>query len=75
MLDALSPGTVRYSSKVVSNEELGRFKLLYLADGSAPKTKVGVVSLANLAIVLLLLYSPCLKLRVRVLLSHFLGML
>lgn len=33
-------GTVRYSSKVVSIEESGYFKLVHLADGTILKTKV-----------------------------------
>uniref|UniRef100_A0A5B7BAF5 FAD-binding domain-containing protein n=1 Tax=Davidia involucrata TaxID=16924 RepID=A0A5B7BAF5_DAVIN len=37
---ALPNGTIRYSSKVVSIEESGCFKLLHLADGSILKTKV-----------------------------------
>lgn len=36
----LPPGTIRYSSKVVSIEELGHFKVIHLADGSILKTKV-----------------------------------
>ncbi|GAB4838562.1 hypothetical protein Ancab_028108 [Ancistrocladus abbreviatus] len=36
----LPSGTVRFSSKVVSIEESGHFKLLHLADGSIIKTKV-----------------------------------
>ncbi|KAF5955909.1 hypothetical protein HYC85_008765 [Camellia sinensis] len=36
----LPPGTIRYSSKVVSIEDSGFHKLLHLADGSTIKTKV-----------------------------------
>ncbi|CAL9051246.1 unnamed protein product [Musa banksii] len=36
----LPQGTIRYSSKVVSMEDAGRFKLLHLADGSTLKAKV-----------------------------------
>ncbi|XP_062176627.1 monooxygenase 2-like isoform X2 [Alnus glutinosa] len=36
----LPSGTIRYSSKVVSTEELGFYKLLHLADGTILKTKV-----------------------------------
>lgn len=36
----LPSGTIRYSSKVVSVEESGLFKLVYLADGAVFKTKV-----------------------------------
>ncbi|CAK7329463.1 unnamed protein product [Dovyalis caffra] len=36
----LPDGTIRYSSKVVSIEELGYFKLVHLADGTTIKTKV-----------------------------------
>lgn len=36
----LPNGTIRYSSKVVSIEESGLFKLVYLADGAVFKTKV-----------------------------------
>ncbi|KAL7086051.1 hypothetical protein ACP275_14G315600 [Erythranthe tilingii] len=36
----LPQGTVRYSSKIVSIEESGNFKLLHLADGSVFRTKV-----------------------------------
>lgn len=36
----LPSGTIRYSSKVVSIEESGLFKLVYLADGAVFKTKV-----------------------------------
>ena len=44
MLEALEKelpsGTIRYSSKLVSIEESGYFKLVHLADGSILKTKV-----------------------------------
>lgn len=40
ILDALPQGTIRYSSKVVSIEKSGLFKLIHLADGSIIKTKV-----------------------------------
>ncbi|CAL9085739.1 unnamed protein product [Musa textilis] len=36
----LPQGTIRYSSKVVSMEDAGGFKLLHLADGSTLKAKV-----------------------------------
>lgn len=36
----LPSGTVRYSSKVVSIEESGFYKLVHLADGTILKTKV-----------------------------------
>lgn len=36
----LPEGTVRYSSKIVSIEESGNFKLVHLADGSIFRTKV-----------------------------------
>ncbi|KAL2503933.1 FAD/NAD(P)-binding oxidoreductase family protein [Abeliophyllum distichum] len=36
----LPKGTIRYSSKVVSIEESGNFKLVHLADGSVVKTTV-----------------------------------
>lgn len=36
----LPPGTIRFSSKVVSIEEAGNLKLLHLADGSTLKTKI-----------------------------------
>ncbi|KAL2468212.1 FAD/NAD(P)-binding oxidoreductase family protein [Forsythia ovata] len=36
----LPKGTIRYSSKVVSIEESGNFKLVHLADGSVVKSKV-----------------------------------
>ncbi|KAB1219996.1 FAD-dependent urate hydroxylase [Morella rubra] len=36
----LPSGTIRYSSKVVSIEELGFYKLVHLADGTILKTKV-----------------------------------
>ncbi|XP_042519722.1 monooxygenase 2-like [Macadamia integrifolia] len=36
----LPPGTIRFSSKLVSIEEAGNLKLLHLADGSTLKTKV-----------------------------------
>ncbi|GKV20889.1 hypothetical protein SLEP1_g30936 [Rubroshorea leprosula] len=36
----LPSGTIRYSSKVVSIEESGHFKLVHLADGTIIKTKV-----------------------------------
>ncbi|KAA8537482.1 hypothetical protein F0562_027090 [Nyssa sinensis] len=41
LVKALPPGTVKYSSKVVSIEDSGCFKLLHLADGSILKTKCG----------------------------------
>lgn len=37
----LPQGSVRYSSKIVSIEESGNFKLVHLADGSIFRTKVG----------------------------------
>ncbi|XP_076886233.1 monooxygenase 2-like [Bidens hawaiensis] len=40
IVNELPPGTIRYSSKVASIDELGRFKLVHLADGSILKTKV-----------------------------------
>jgi hypothetical protein len=36
----LPSGTIRYSSKVVSIEDSGFYKLLHLADGTILKTKV-----------------------------------
>lgn len=36
----LPSGTIRYSSKVVSIEELGHVKLVHLANGSILKAKV-----------------------------------
>lgn len=36
----LPQGTIRYSSKIVSIEESGDFKLVHLADGSVFRTKV-----------------------------------
>lgn len=46
MLEAMARelpiGTIKYSSKVVSIEESGYFKLVHLADGSILKTKVTV---------------------------------
>ncbi|KAJ0759643.1 putative FAD/NAD(P)-binding domain superfamily [Helianthus annuus] len=36
----LPSGTIRYSSKVAAINELSRFKLVHLADGSIVKTKV-----------------------------------
>ena len=36
----LPGGSIRYSSKVVSIEESGFYKLLHLADGTILKTKV-----------------------------------
>lgn len=36
----LPEGTIRYSSKIVSIEESGEFKLVHLADGSVFRTKV-----------------------------------
>ncbi|KAJ0011264.1 hypothetical protein Pint_33724 [Pistacia integerrima] len=39
----LPSGTIRYSSKVVSIEESGCFKLVHLADGTILKTKVLIV--------------------------------
>lgn len=36
----LPSGTIRFSSKVVSIEESGFFKLVHLADGTILKTKV-----------------------------------
>ncbi|KAL2558852.1 FAD/NAD(P)-binding oxidoreductase family protein [Forsythia ovata] len=38
----LPKGTIRYSSKVVSREESGNFKLMHLADSSVVKTKLGL---------------------------------
>ena len=38
----LPSGTIRYSSKVVSIEESGCFKLVHLADGTILKTKVKI---------------------------------
>ncbi|KAL9415500.1 hypothetical protein AB3S75_043735 [Citrus x aurantiifolia] len=40
LVKELPSGTIRYSSKVVSIEESGHFKLLHLADGTILKTKV-----------------------------------
>nr|XP_043630812.1 monooxygenase 2-like [Erigeron canadensis] len=40
LVDELPPSTVRYSSKVANIEELDRFKLVHLADGSILKAKV-----------------------------------
>ncbi|KAJ9553876.1 hypothetical protein OSB04_017921 [Centaurea solstitialis] len=40
LVNELPVGTIRYSSKVVTIDELGRFKLVILADGSILKTKV-----------------------------------
>ncbi|CAN1342326.1 Monooxygenase 3 [Linum perenne] len=40
MVKELPNGTVRYSSKLVSMEESGCFKLLHLVDGTVIKTKV-----------------------------------
>ncbi|KVI05210.1 Aromatic-ring hydroxylase-like protein [Cynara cardunculus var. scolymus] len=40
LVNELPPGTIRYSSKVATIDELGRFKLVHLADGSILKTKV-----------------------------------
>ncbi|CAN0864764.1 Monooxygenase 2 [Linum grandiflorum] len=40
MVNELPDGSVRYSSKVVSMEESGCFKLLHLVDGTVIKTKV-----------------------------------
>nr|GEX62380.1 FAD/NAD(P)-binding oxidoreductase family protein [Tanacetum cinerariifolium] len=40
LLKELPPGTIRYSSKVATIDELDWFKLVYLADGSILKTKV-----------------------------------
>lgn len=42
MARELPIGTIKYSSKVVSIEESGYFKLVHLADGSILKTKVTV---------------------------------
>ncbi|KAJ4975093.1 hypothetical protein NE237_000199 [Protea cynaroides] len=39
LLKDLPPGTIRFSSKVVSIEEAGNLKLLHLGDGSILKTK------------------------------------
>lgn len=38
----LPSGTIRYSSKVVSIEESGYFKLVRLVDGTVLKTKVKI---------------------------------
>ncbi|KAK9063938.1 hypothetical protein SSX86_017810 [Deinandra increscens subsp. villosa] len=40
IVNELPPGTIRYSSKVATIDELDRFKLVHLADGSILKTKV-----------------------------------
>ncbi|KAI3730329.1 hypothetical protein L1987_61498 [Smallanthus sonchifolius] len=40
IVNELPPGTIRYSSKVATIDELGLFKLVHLADGSILKTKV-----------------------------------
>ncbi|KAK2974889.1 hypothetical protein RJ640_020804 [Escallonia rubra] len=40
LMEALPRDTVRYSSKVVSIQESGRFKLVHLSDGTILKTKV-----------------------------------
>ncbi|KAL8257911.1 hypothetical protein R6Q59_029952 [Mikania micrantha] len=40
IVNELPPGTIRYSSKVLTIDELGRFKVVHLADGSVLKTKV-----------------------------------
>ena len=40
----LPSGTIRYSSKVVSIEESGFYKLVHLADGTTFKTKVKFIS-------------------------------
>ena len=40
MLEELPQGSVRFSSKVVSIEKSGLFKLIHLADGAILKTKV-----------------------------------
>jgi hypothetical protein len=40
----LPSGTIRYSSKVVSIEESGFYKLVHLADGTTFKTKVNFIS-------------------------------
>ncbi|KAH7518392.1 hypothetical protein FEM48_Zijuj09G0166800 [Ziziphus jujuba var. spinosa] len=40
LANELPSGTIRYSSKVVSIEESGYFKLIHLADGNIIKTKV-----------------------------------
>lgn len=37
----LPNGTIRFSSKVVSIDESGLFKLVHLADGTVLKAKVG----------------------------------
>jgi hypothetical protein len=59
LLEALSnelpSGTIRFSSKVVSVEESGFYKLVHLADGTILKTKVK---------------SPCVLLSVILFLSY-----
>ncbi|MFS8000816.1 hypothetical protein Hanom_Chr13g01182971 [Helianthus anomalus] len=40
IVNELPPDTIRYSSKVVTIEELDRFKIVHLADGFILKTKV-----------------------------------
>ncbi|KAJ0475303.1 putative FAD-binding domain, FAD/NAD(P)-binding domain superfamily [Helianthus annuus] len=40
IVNELPPDTIRYSSKVATIDELGRYKLVRLADGSILKTKV-----------------------------------
>lgn len=39
-MNELPPGTIKYSSKVVTIDTLDHFKLVHLADGSILKTKV-----------------------------------
>lgn len=48
----LPQGTIRYSSKVVSIEEIGKLKLVHLADGSVVKTKVGFYNIQTFIIFL-----------------------
>lgn len=46
-MEAVEDGTIRFSSKLASNEEMGNWKLLRLEDGSTLEAKVAATAIGN----------------------------
>lgn len=46
-MEAVEDGTIRFSSKLASNEEMGNWKLLRLEDGSTLEAKVAATAISN----------------------------